>query len=338
MSPEPVSEQLFDEAVVWHTHLREANDAASSGQQSDLIKQFELWKAQSPDNARAFAEVELLWGRLALPVKRQAQLSGRDQPRTRQTVRKRRGYIRPSLVAAMAACLLLFVGLGHNSYPTIMGMFDDNFLHAEHSVLTRSLSDGTVIKLNAGSTASVDFSAETRRVNLASGEVWFDVAHDKERPFVVHTKFGDVTALGTAFNIRSDAERVIVSLEEGMVAVNWSVDGSGAPGDQADLTLVAGEATTLSSEGVGTSVRFDRVATTAWRKGKLVFYQTPLSDVIDVINSYHAGHIMAVNPKLNNMSVSGVFRTDDIDQVIDAIEGTLSVRVVRLSNYMILLI
>ncbi|MDG4718974.1 MULTISPECIES: FecR family protein [Thalassospira] len=340
MSHEPVSEQLFDEAVIWHTHLREANDGTGSDHQEDLIRQFEKWKSLSADHIRAVEEVEQLWGRLALPVKRQLQSSDDQESRAHQTVQKRRGYMRPVMAVAMAACLLLFIGLGQNLYPTVMGMLDDDFLHAQHSVLTKSLSDGSVIKLNAGSTVSVDFDEKTRRIGLVKGEAWFDVAHDPQRPFVVHTKFGNVTALGTEFNMRSDAEQVKVSLEQGKVAVNWSVDGAGedTDGDNATVTLVEGEATTLSSRGIGESTRFDRVATTAWRKGKMVFYQTPLSEVLDVLNTYHDGHIVALNPELNGLSVSGVFRTDDIEQVLDAIKGTLSVRVVRLTNYMILLV
>lgn len=347
VAPEPVSEELFEEAVSWHTSLREASFGQSSGSDGDLIARFEAWQSQSPDNARAFAEVEELWGRLALPIKRQLREAGQtDVPSCKSTaitqaIAKPHRLMRFVAGAAMAACLMLFVGVEADLYPKLMGMIDDNFIHAEHEVVATTLPDGSVVMLNAGSSVSVDFTANTRSVDLVRGEVWFDVAHDKQRPFIVRTKFGDVTALGTVFNIRSDKEQVTVSLEEGKIAVKWAGDDASDPrnpNSKPDITLLAGETTTLSPEGVGDRKRFDRIATTAWRKGKMVFYQTPLSDVIDVINSYHDGHIIVVNPELNNLAVSGVFRTDDINQVIDAIEGTFSVRVVRLSNYMILLV
>lgn len=343
MSPELVSDELFDEAVIWHTRLREAKENADCDQRSDLYAQFELWQVQSPENVRAFAEVEMLWGKLAFPVKQQARWpqSRDDHKRAKsQYSQKQRGYIRPVMVAAIAACLLLFVGFGTETYPTVKGMFDDNFIRAQHLVVTKSLPDGSVMKLNAESAVSVDFDPDTRAVDLLSGEVWFDVSHDTLRPFVVRTKFGDVTALGTAFNISSDNDQVTVSLEEGKVAVDWFATGADevSTNENKHVTLIAGEAMTLSSHGIGQRTHFDRLATAAWRKGKMVFYQTPLSDVIDVLNTYHAGRIIAVSPDLSDMSVSGVFRTDDIDQVIDAIEGTLSVRAVKISKYLIFLI
>lgn len=343
MSHEPISEDLFDEAVIWHSRLREANKNAASDQWGALFAQFEHWLEQSPKNVHAYAEVELLWGKVEEPVKQQARQAQSNDDRKKpknQITPRRRGYMRPVIVSAIAACLLLFVGLGTGTYPAVKGMFDDTFIYAQHSVLTNALPDGSVIKLNAESAVSIDFDADTRSIDLVSGEAWFEVAHDTQRPFVVHTKFGDVTALGTVFNISSDKDQVTVSLEEGKVAVDWSTGGPDEVGsnNKKHVTLLAGEATTLSSRGAGKRTHFDRVATTAWRKGKMVFYQTPLSDVIDVLNTYHEGHIMAVNPKLSEMSVSGVFRTDDIDQVIEAIEGTLSIQVVRLGNYMILLI
>jgi transmembrane sensor len=73
MSSEPATEQLFDEAVVWYMCLREAKDDADGDRTDDLIVRFEAWKRQSSDNVIAYAEVEFLWGRLALPVKRQVQ-------------------------------------------------------------------------------------------------------------------------------------------------------------------------------------------------------------------------------------------------------------------------
>ncbi|HBS25222.1 MULTISPECIES: FecR domain-containing protein [Thalassospira] len=339
MSSEPATEQLFDEAVVWYMCLREAKDDADGDRTDDLIVRFEAWKRQSSDNVIAYAEVEFLWGRLALPVKRQVQAQKSHHSVTKQPSRKQSGYLKAVMIAVVAACLVLIVGFGSETYNTVIGRFDENPVQSEHEVLTKMLSDGSVIKLNAESAVLIDLTAKRRVVKLLSGEVWFDVAHDKERPFVVQTDFGDVTALGTEFNVKTDRQKVTISLEEGKVSVNWHVGGAlENPAGEAVVTLLPGEATTLLPDGIGDKIRFDPIATTAWRNGKMVFYQTPLSDVIDVINKYHDGHIMALSSEINNMTVSGVFHTNDINQVLEVIEGTLPVHAVKISKYMILLV
>ena len=70
------------------------------------------------------------------------------------------------------------------------------------------LSDGSHIKLNAGTSLKypVKFiKGENRQVYLI-GEAFFDVAEDKEHPFVVNTDELNVRVLGTKFNIASYPE------------------------------------------------------------------------------------------------------------------------------------
>ena len=66
------------------------------------------------------------------------------------------------------------------------------------------LADGTTVHLNAGSklTYPVRFAGK-RRVVALEGEAYFDVVKDETRPFIVQTHLGEVTVLGTAFNINA---------------------------------------------------------------------------------------------------------------------------------------
>ena len=65
-----------------------------------------------------------------------------------------------------------------------------------------SLSDGTTVRMGPNSQLIYpkSFDGKTRDVEL-KGQAFFDVAKDRERPFTVHTKNMDVTALGTAFEV-----------------------------------------------------------------------------------------------------------------------------------------
>lgn len=72
---------------------------------------------------------------------------------------------------------------------------------AERKKIT--LPDGTVVLLNAKSKLTLldCFNEKSREVNLV-GEAFFDVVHQKQKPFKVHTADFDINVLGTAFNVK----------------------------------------------------------------------------------------------------------------------------------------
>jgi transmembrane sensor len=72
-----------------------------------------------------------------------------------------------------------------------------------------TLPDGSSLLLSAKAIADVDFSGVTRRVALRpGGEAYIKVHHDKTRPFTVSAGAMTVTAVGTAFDVRREADRV----------------------------------------------------------------------------------------------------------------------------------
>lgn len=83
------------------------------------------------------------------------------------------------------------------------------------------LDDGSEVSLNTDSTIRVTMLKEERQIELLSGEAFFDVAKDANRPFTVATEEQQITVLGTAFNVRQrEDENVLkVAVIEGRVAV-----------------------------------------------------------------------------------------------------------------------
>lgn len=72
-------------------------------------------------------------------------------------------------------------------------------------ILEQVLSDGTKVLLNAQSTLifPTDFTGEATREVILKGEAFFDVAEDKDHPFIVKTEGVDIIVVGTAFNLKS---------------------------------------------------------------------------------------------------------------------------------------
>lgn len=86
-----------------------------------------------------------------------------------------------------------------------------------------TLSDGTKVWLNADTKLRypVKFSKNKRDVYL-TGEAYFEVAHNKQAPFVVHSHDASVKVLGTSFNVSAydDQEFIATTLVEGSVQIN----------------------------------------------------------------------------------------------------------------------
>lgn len=90
------------------------------------------------------------------------------------------------------------------------------------SRINLKLIDGTQVWLNSGSHLKVpgSFGDKTRDVIL-TGEAYFSVAKNKNKPFIVHTSEVNITALGTAFNVKAynDEQNIETTLEEGSVKI-----------------------------------------------------------------------------------------------------------------------
>jgi ferric-dicitrate binding protein FerR (iron transport regulator) len=87
---------------------------------------------------------------------------------------------------------------------------DDNFEVVE-------LPDGSIAFLNHNSTVGYDKEFSTRTLEV-QGEVFFSVV-EGETPFVVKSQHGEITVLGTEFNVKSLAEELEVEVEKGVVEI-----------------------------------------------------------------------------------------------------------------------
>ena len=103
-------------------------------------------------------------------------------------------------ITAIAASILLLLGVGSLVYWSHTE--EDQYIYVMASgvrcIEPVSLSDGTTVRMGPNSQLIYpkSFDGKTRDVEL-KGQAFFDVAKDRERPFTVHTKNMDVTALGT---------------------------------------------------------------------------------------------------------------------------------------------
>jgi ferric-dicitrate binding protein FerR (iron transport regulator) len=167
-----------------------------------------------------------------------------------------------------------------------------------------TLSDGSTVWLNAGSTLRYPsvFSGE-RRVDL-TGEAFFDVAHDPGKPFVVSTASLEITALGTQFNVYSypDAEYASASLIDGSVKVRMQ-------GKRNDTVLKLNQEL-ICANG---QLRLKEVDNDLllWKEGIYTFKGQNLEKIIGKLELYYDVDIVVTNPQILRYRYTGKFRQRD---------------------------
>jgi transmembrane sensor len=145
---------------------------------------------------------------------------------------------------------------------------------------------------------------------------------------------GTATALGTVFDVKRVDGQVQVTVIESRVAVDYGP--AGAPGGQ--ILLGSGQQTTYTEDSPPSSVRTaDLDAVSAWRRGRLVFENKPLGEVVAELNRYHQGLMFIGDKTLRERPVSGVFRTGRPTEAVGALEHSLGLKSTRLTDYLILL-
>jgi len=186
-----------------------------------------------------------------------------------------------------------------------------------------TLSDGSEVTLNYSTQVDVRFRKDARLVTVRGGEALFTVAHEKARPFRVSAGDGQVTALGTRFDVRSDAQGVAVTLLEGRIALDRAHQGEHLelePGDRVQFAVAGQRLKRL---------RVDPGIAGSWSTGRLRFRATPLAEVLEEVNRYSRTRIRLADPSLGRLPISGTFAVGDTASVVDALKALLPVEAVE---------
>jgi ferric-dicitrate binding protein FerR (iron transport regulator) len=182
----------------------------------------------------------------------------------------------------------------------------------ERPVLT--LSDGTTVVLNSGSKIRhiKDFEKNERRVEL-TGEAFFDVAKDLERPFVVKTNEILTKALGTSFNINSDYKNsTVIQLFTGIVQINL-INGEKIQLEPGNKIKIIGEKQELEFETVNPELEL------AWTNEIIILENTPIEEVTNILEKWFAVKIHFANSPPSNMELSGRFVNQSLENVLEGL-------------------
>ncbi|MEL6134709.1 MAG: FecR domain-containing protein [Bacteroidota bacterium] len=244
---------------------------------------WDQWKTASPENAQLFKEAKT-WivslrgmtdtAEIHAEWKRFKQQTEAPHPISPLVTPKRNNRL--TLWMSVAASLI-FIFASVALWRSLQQPTDLATLQTPYGqVMAYVLPDGSQISLNGNSElrfAETWEGASTREVWL-KGEAFFDVAHNEDMPFIVHTEKGDIEVLGTRFNTLQRSEFLRVALLEGSVRLT--------PQSQPDQSFLMkpGEAFRLSDKGISL-IAADLEPIAAWKDHKMIFRGVTIGSIAE---------------------------------------------------------
>ena len=178
-----------------------------------------------------------------------------------------------------------------------------------------SLPDGTGVWLNSASTIKFPsvFSGENRLVEL-DGEAYFEVFKNKAKPFIVRSGALEVVALGTAFNLcaYSDDNKTSATLAEGKLKIITR------EGKKKQFILEPDEQLNLEKDILLVSkTQVNVYNIIAWKDGKLIFNETPFSEVVRKLGRWFNTDITLADKSIANYRYTATFTNETLSQVLE---------------------
>lgn len=189
------------------------------------------------------------------------------------------------------------------------------------------LPDGSKVWLNSGSQfefpARFDGSARTA---VLDGEGYFEIVSNKEWPFFIKTPAGITLKItGTSFNLScyKNDPAFKLTMVSGILTLQKDADLSKTEvsGGEEIVIPFANNAATAKSAKHPEAIH----TTTAWKDGELIFDDTPMDEVIRKLERWYGVEITVNDPSISRFRYTAEFKSESINQVLDAIKITSKV-------------
>jgi transmembrane sensor len=239
----------------------------------------------------------------------------------------RRRRVASVFSVAVAAVLLLLVAIvaqtERGSEFTALLRGDTIYATSPNERTKVTLADGSVVTLDSGTRLSARLGKSRRDITLLAGRALFQVAKDRQRPFVVKAGDRTITALGTVFDVRLSSGELRVTLAEGSVAVRPVYPSRGS----VQQILKPNQQLVQGASSASPELRtVDTDKALSWADGQVFFEDEPLASAIEEMNRYSQSKII-VDPAVADLRINGMFRTSNQAGFLAALQIALPVRV-----------
>ncbi len=273
----------------------------------DEIQQVEEWKA---NNAQEFEVLKFIW--TEEPIEETIQFDASkawdkvqpklEMPEAPGTTKVRKLYTQ----LLVAASMVLAVGGAYYFELFSSGVDAIEVSTAEISdhVL---LPDGSEVWVNKNSHLAYQENFTENRSLSLDGEAFFEVQPDKEHPFVVSTNNGQIKVLGTAFNVNTNNDQTVVSVEHGTVELK---NEAGA------VILNKNEQASCSKNSIS-EVSEVNPNFLSWQTGVFIFEDQPLEEVVTLLNQVYDDKLKLRDQQVKSCPVSVTFNKNTLEEIVE---------------------
>jgi transmembrane sensor len=274
------------------------------------------WCEEDPRNLQEFQSAQLVWHAANPAAPATVAEPAASPPRVVERRPSHRTWF------GLAAAVLIAIGIG--SFALVRTAHDELLQSYETPIAgtgSSVLPDGSRVELGADSRITTRYTASQRFISVDVGEAYFLVAKDPGRPFLVDAGGMQITAVGTAFNVRRNNDRVVIAVSEGQVQLDDEEKSARTP-------LLAGQQAVYSSDSrTVTIAQINAMDVASWRNGVLKYVHEPLGSVAQDLSRYHNKRIVISDARLSAMPFTGTVFSSRIGDALKALESVFPLQV-----------
>lgn len=312
---QPITEDLLGKFLAQETDAQESALVENwlkqdKNHQKELDDYQFIWQQVASLKEEKKVDVDAAWNKV------KSKIAAPKETKIIEFTSKKQVFFTPIRIAAAITLLMagiLAVFLNKKETEIIS-------LKTTNQTLEQTLPDGSVVFLNANTNLSylADFEGDTREINL-SGEAFFKVQRNENKPFIIHANGSDIRVLGTSFNVKAYTKNVKVSVESGKVEFKH---------EKKQTLLVKGEEAEFEAEKdtIKRAFMLDR-NTFAYKTKTFVFEDSSLEHVVNVLSENYRTKIILKNNNIKTCRLTTTFTNETLPNALNVIAETLNLKV-----------
>ncbi|MBN7771487.1 FecR domain-containing protein [Marinobacter daepoensis] len=287
------------QAIDWLLRFQESpNDKT-------LKAQHRQWLIASTKHADAWNRAQRAWQLTSLARTDKNNWPKRPPQNTTNQSRQRLKPVKVLAASAMAACILATI------WPSLSLRFMADYRTNTAEVKSVTLDDGSTVYLGASSAIRTRFSGNQRAIELLSGQAYFDVKPDRNRPFTVSADEVKVTVLGTRFDVEYGHRKSWIGVVSGRVEIS----------SQDELAeLGPGQTLALPHTGASSQLQQTPPETIAtWTNDQIYIRNRTVAEAVQTLERYYEGKILILDDSIEEKTITGSYNPKNVDSALAAI-------------------